>query len=48
MKTLHKAVLSMLMLALAVPALAQYTDQQAFQDLGGAKEFARRRAELAQ
>jgi Xaa-Pro aminopeptidase len=48
MKSLQKVVLSLLIVVLAIPALAQYTDQQAFQDLGGAKEFARRRAELAQ
>ena len=47
MKSLHKAVLFLLVVLIAIPALAQYTDQQAFQDLGGAKEFARRRAELA-
>jgi len=30
----------------ALPATAQYTDQRAFDDSGGAAEFARRRAEL--
>lgn len=47
MKSLHKAVLSFLVAIVAIPALAQYTDQQAFHDLGGAQEFAHRRAELA-
>lgn len=46
MKSFRKAILSFLIAILAIPALAQYTDQKAFQDLGGAKEFARRRAEL--
>ncbi len=47
MKSVQKAILRFLITILAIPALAQYTDQKAFQDLGGAKEFARRRAELA-
>lgn len=47
MKSLHRTIFSLLIAGIAIPALAQYTDQQAFQDLGGAKEFTRRRAELA-
>ena len=48
MKSLQRIGLSFLIAVVALPALAQYTDMQAFQDLGGSKEFARRRAELAQ
>jgi Xaa-Pro aminopeptidase len=47
MKSLRTSVLSLFFVLLALPTLAQYTDQQAFQNLGGAKEFANRRAALA-
>src|SRR5512146_1132047 len=47
MKLLRSAVVALLVALVGIPAVAQYTDQQAFEDLGGAKEFARRRAELA-
>ncbi len=47
MKFLQRAVLAALAAIVAIPAVAQYTDQQAFDDLGGTKEFVRRRAELA-
>ena len=35
-----------LLIASCAPSFAQYTDMTAFRDLGGAQEFARRRAEL--
>lgn len=38
---------AMLVCAMAAASHAQYTDRQAMDDLGGPKEFARRRAELA-
>jgi Xaa-Pro aminopeptidase len=47
MKLIRLALIALLLAMIATPAVAQYTDQQAFEDLGGAKEFARRRAELA-
>src|SRR5512146_439479 len=47
MKLLRSLVVVLLVTLVGILALAQYTDQQAFEDLGGAKEFARRRAELA-
>lgn len=47
MRSIRHAIIAALIALIAVPAFAQYTDQQAFEDLGGAKEFARRRAELA-
>jgi Xaa-Pro aminopeptidase len=40
-------VVSLLLSMLAMPALAQYTDPVAINDLGGPQEFARRRQELA-
>lgn len=46
MKFSHFAVL-LLILATVTPALAQYTDPVAINDLGGPQEFARRRQELA-
>lgn len=39
--------LCLLVLAVALPAFAQYTDPVAINDLGGPQEFARRRQELA-
>lgn len=39
---------SLAFLLLAATAMAQYTDRKAMDDLGGPKEFAARRAELAQ
>src|SRR5512146_3363432 len=47
MKQIRSAILGWLIAIIAIPAIAQYTDKQAYEDLGGAKEFARRRAELA-
>jgi len=41
------AVMGLLVSLLAMPALAQYTDPVAINDLGGPQEFARRRQELA-
>ncbi|HVP46964.1 MAG TPA: aminopeptidase P N-terminal domain-containing protein, partial [Bryobacteraceae bacterium] len=51
-KTLWRAIFfavtcGALMLAIAGTAMAQYTDWQAIDDLGGPKEFVARRAELA-
>jgi Xaa-Pro aminopeptidase len=40
-------VMSFLVFFLALPAVAQYTDLTALNDLGGPQEFARRRQELA-
>jgi Xaa-Pro aminopeptidase len=42
-----RAVLCLLILLLALPALAQYTDPVVINNLGGPQEFARRRQELA-
>ena len=39
-------IVSSLCLGFATAALAQYTDRQAIEDLGGPQEFAARRAEL--
>jgi hypothetical protein len=47
MKLIQRAVIVALLGFMAIPAVAQYTDMQAFADLGGAQEFARRRSELA-
>src|SRR5512146_3365403 len=47
MRHIRHAVITWLIAIIALPAIAQYTDKQAYEDLGGAKEFARRRAELA-
>lgn len=47
MNFIRRAVMSVLAALVAIPAVAQYTDQQAYDDLGGTKEFVRRRAELA-
>ncbi len=47
MKTIRAAVIVCLIAIIAIPAIAQYTDKQAYEDLGGGKEFARRRGELA-
>jgi len=47
MKFFQRAVMAALAALVAIPAVAQYTDQQAYDDLGGTKEFVRRRAELA-
>ncbi len=47
MRFVQRAVIAVLTLMVTLPAVAQYTDQQAFDDLGGTKEFVRRRAELA-
>ncbi len=45
---IRKLALSLLLpLSLSLSAIAQYTDRQAMQDLGGPQEFAARRAELA-
>jgi Xaa-Pro aminopeptidase len=38
--------MTVVLAAFALPLAAQYTDRAAFEELGGAKEFARRRAEL--
>lgn len=49
MKSIARRVLSVLAISLfSLPLLAQYTDRVAFQDLGGAEEFARRRHVLAE
>ena len=45
MRLLRKAVMCILF-AIAVPAFAQFTDMAAFDELGGAKEFANRREAL--
>ena len=42
-----RVILCLLTLLVALPALAQYTDPVAINDLGGPQEFARRRQELA-
>ncbi len=47
MRRIRRAVIALFAAVISIPAVAQYTDMQAFEDLGGAKEFARRRAELA-
>ena len=48
MKTFAVGVLGCLLVSLlAMPALAQYTDPVAINDLGGPQEFARRRQDLA-
>ena len=41
-----RVVISLLCLLLALPAVAQYTDMAAMNNLGGPQEFARRRQEL--
>jgi Xaa-Pro aminopeptidase len=47
MRSIQAAVLVMIVLfSFPAPLFAQYTDQTAFDELGGAQEFARRRAEL--
>ncbi|MDT8068799.1 MAG: Xaa-Pro peptidase family protein [Terriglobia bacterium] len=47
MKQIRSAAIAWLIAIISIPAFAQYTDKQAFDDLGGGKEFARRRGELA-
>ena len=45
--TCSRCIVSLLILMIALPAVAQYTDMAALNDLGGPQEFARRRQELA-
>jgi Xaa-Pro aminopeptidase len=47
MKSIRSVVIACLIAIIGIPAIAQYSDKQAYEDLGGAKEFARRRAELS-
>jgi Xaa-Pro aminopeptidase len=44
----RRVLTSLLLLVFSLPVAAQYTDRVAFQDLGGAQEFARRRHVLAE